>query len=94
MYNPIATLGCDDEHILLFRNTANDTNRLYKYKMGPLPLTFLDDDTEEIRSFNDMNDGDVCNMNVPNVNKIIFYQQSYSSTTFSFIITDKDTNFV
>ena len=94
LYNPIATLGCDDEHILLFRNTANDTNRLYKYKMGPLPLTFLDDDTEEIRSFNDMNDGNVCNMNVPNVNKIIFYQQSYSSTTFSFIITDKDTNFV
>jgi hypothetical protein len=94
LYNPIATLGCEDEHILLFRNTANDTNRLYKYKMGPLPLTFLDDDTEEIRSFNDMNDGDVCNMNVPNVNKIIFYQQSYSSTTFSFIITDKDTNFV
>ena len=94
LYNPIATLGCDDEHILLFRNTANDTNRLYKYKMGPLPLTFLDDNTEEIRSFNDMNDGDVCNMNVPNVNKIIFYQQSYTSTTFSFIITDKNTNFV
>lgn len=94
LYNPIATLGCDDEHILLFRNTANDTNRLYKYKMGPLPLTFLDNDTEEVKYFGDMNYGDVCNMNVPNVNKIIFYQQSYDSPTFSFIITDKNTNFV
>ena len=94
LYNPIATLGCDDEHILLFRNTANDTNRLYKYKMGPLPLTFLDNDTEEIKYFTDMDYGNVCNMNVPNVNKIIFYQQVYDSTTFSFVITDKDTNFV
>ena len=94
LYNPIATLGCDDEHILLFRNTANDTNRLYKYKMGPLPLTFLDNDTEEIKYFTDMDYGNVCNMNVPNVNKIIFYQQIYDSTTFSFVITDKNTNFV
>ena len=62
--------------------------------MGPLPLTFLDNDTEEIKYFTDMDYGNVCNMNVPNVNKIIFYQQVYDSTTFSFVITDKDTNFV
>tara|TARA_R110000765_G_scaffold124234_1_gene221391 strand:- start:1927 stop:2562 length:636 start_codon:yes stop_codon:yes gene_type:complete len=92
-YNSIATLGGEDEYVLLYKNTANGTDRLYMYKMGPLPLNYLDDNTEQSLYFGAVG-GNVCNMNVPNVDKLILYQQDNSqNNVFAVDIIDKNTNF-
>lgn len=87
-YNPIATLGGEDEYVLLYDNTANGTDRLYMYEIGPLPSNYLDNNTEQSLSFGNFG-GNVANMNVPNVNKLILYQ----ATSQGIQITDKNTNF-
>tara|TARA_B110000459_G_scaffold138811_1_gene151431 strand:+ start:180 stop:1265 length:1086 start_codon:yes stop_codon:yes gene_type:complete len=86
-YNPIATLGGEDEYVLIYDNTSN-SDRLYMYEISPLPLNSLDDSTEQSLSFGNFG-GNVANMNVPNVNKLILYQ----TTSQGIQITDKNTNF-
>jgi hypothetical protein len=93
-YNPIATIGDQDEYVLLYSNTANNTDKLYMYEMGSLPLNYLDDTTEQTLSFGSFSSGgSVANMNVPNVDKLILYINKTAPTTFTIEITDKDTNF-
>ncbi len=95
-YNPIATIGDQDEYVLLYRNTANSTDKLYMYEIGSLPLHYLDDSTEQTLSFGAFgaNSSGVVNMNVPNVDKILFYiNKSVSGGNFKVEITDKNTNF-
>jgi hypothetical protein len=95
VYSPIATIGDQDEYVLLYRNTSNSTDKLYMYEIGSLPLHYLDDSTEQTLSFGAFgaNSSGVVNMNVPNVDKLILYINKTGNTNFTIEITDKDTNF-